>query len=111
MTQHRDEIGRPWIIGFIVEGGEPKLPHLALRIAKDRNHGEIVHKEELCPQKVDAFDEMVNVMKRKGLGYDAFFLDDDCIHVGERFVQGCNFPPIAERYVPADGKLARIRSF
>ena len=110
-TQHRDEISCPRIVGGIVEGGEPKLPHLGLRIEKDRNHGEFVDEEELGPQKVDAFDEMVDVMKRKWLGDDAFFLDDNCIHVVDGLIRIYDLPTIAERYVPFDGKTARIHSF
>ena len=109
-TQHRDEISCPRIIGGIVEGGEPQLPHLGLRIEKDRNHGEFVDEEELGPQKVDAFDKMVDVMKRKWLGDDAFFLDDNCIHVVDGLIRIYDLPTIMERYVPFDGKTARIHS-
>ena len=86
MTQHANEIRCPWIIGFIEKGGKPELPHLGLRNKENQNHREIVDEEKFRPQKVQTFDEMVNMMKSERLSDHTFLFNNDGIHVIERLM-------------------------
>ena len=84
------------------------MPHLLVKKGNERDHREVVHEEKLHPQKINAFDEMVNMTNRKRLRNYTLLLNNNCIHIGKGFTRRIDSPTITESHITLNGNVASI---